>query len=334
MVITKKERKMINEHKPESCPPVTRDSVEEVWFHSGCPDGVGAASVAYIFAQREGKKFQFQGLCHHRETPSGEGKKIAIFDFCPKEDDLRRLITESDGMSVYDHHQGVEHIMKQFPSNCHFDNNHSGAYLAWMFFFPYLNPPKWILAIEDRDLWKFQYDYTKSLCLVLYNDAEGIFQNLIALLYPKGIRPLPKLGDKDGTAYENDFRNDNLPNYQKLIKTGSIYKRNSDAIAKAQSGLFIKAYFCGYKAGIGNISTLPSETCAFFLMKNTDFPLAIAWTFRPDGYYHISLRSVKTSGIDCSKIAARYNGNGHREAAGFRLQSITNILDFFKDQTK
>ena len=52
-------------------------------------------------------------------------------------------------------------------------------------------------------------------------------------------------------------------------------------------------------------------------------PFAIIWNERKDGIVHVSLRGE--GDIDCSKIAQKYNGGGHKYAAGFRLKSISDI---------
>ena len=44
-----------------------------------------------------------------------------------------------------------------------FDMNHSGAFLAWTYMYGFINIPKCILYIEDRDLWTKALPYTEEI---------------------------------------------------------------------------------------------------------------------------------------------------------------------------
>ncbi len=52
-------------------------------------------------------------------------------------------------------------------------------------------------------------------------------------------------------------------------------------------------------------------------------PFAIMWREKNDGSLRVSLRGV--GNIDCSKIAAKYGGGGHKLSAAFRLKSLQDI---------
>lgn len=66
---------------------------------------------------------------------------------------------------------------------------------------------------------------------------------------------------------------------------------------------------------------LPSETEDFVNMALVieGVELAVMLTEKPDGTVKVSLRS--RGGIDCSRLAARFGGGGHKAAAGATLQS-------------
>lgn len=51
----------------------------------------------------------------------------------------------------------------------HFDNNRSGALLAWDHFFPDSPPPQTLLYIQDRDLWKWELPHSKQISNALIN---------------------------------------------------------------------------------------------------------------------------------------------------------------------
>jgi uncharacterized protein len=60
---------------------------------------------------------------------------------------------------VIDHHKSAMIELHDI-SNTHFDMTKSGAMLSWEFFHPGKEPPKFIRYIQDRDLWKWELEYT------------------------------------------------------------------------------------------------------------------------------------------------------------------------------
>jgi oligoribonuclease NrnB/cAMP/cGMP phosphodiesterase (DHH superfamily) len=58
-------------------------------------------------------------------------------------------------LTVVDHHITAQQAIGDLP-NTHFDMNHSGATLAWMFLHPGVPVPELLLYVEDRDLWRYK----------------------------------------------------------------------------------------------------------------------------------------------------------------------------------
>ena len=109
--------------------------IKEIWVHKNCPDGMGAALTAFCYAKNQGIVYNFVFLTHGEPLPNAKNKRIAIFDFCPKQPDLQKLIEEAKSVIVYDHHESERDTVNMFPDNCYYSETHSGVFLAWKFFF-------------------------------------------------------------------------------------------------------------------------------------------------------------------------------------------------------
>jgi hypothetical protein len=48
-----------------------------------------------------------------------------------------------------------------------FDMEKSGCLLTWEWFFKNRQPPQALLAVNDRDLWKFELPWTREIFLAL-----------------------------------------------------------------------------------------------------------------------------------------------------------------------
>jgi nanoRNase/pAp phosphatase (c-di-AMP/oligoRNAs hydrolase) len=59
-----------------------------------------------------------------------------------------------------------------------------------------------------------------------------------------------------------------------------------------------------------------SEACAMLLERYPDAPFSAYYFDRADGLRQWGLRSIGS--FDVSKIAAKFGGGGHRNAAGFQ----------------
>jgi uncharacterized protein len=84
---------------------------------------------------------------------------LIVFDFSFPKAVIERLVGQGTRLEIHDHHESARRDIEGFPF-CHFDMDKSGARLAWEYFFPLLDPPQWLLYVEDRDLWRFKYDQT------------------------------------------------------------------------------------------------------------------------------------------------------------------------------
>ena len=127
-----------------------------VIYHKNCSDGFGAAYSAWKLL---GNKAEYYACTHGDTPPDVTGKKVAVLDFSFNNATTKEMIEKAESLVVIDHHKSAM-VELHDVSNCIFDMNKSGAAMAWEFFHPAKEIPKFIQYIQDRDLWKWEMPYS------------------------------------------------------------------------------------------------------------------------------------------------------------------------------
>ena len=137
---------------------VEPSQVNCVIYHADCTDGFGAAYAAWKCL---GNRAEYYACKHGTPPPDVKGKIVAILDFSFNNATTKQMIKDAAGLIVIDHHKSAMVELHDI-SNTHFDMTKSGAMLAWEFFHPGKDHPKFIGYIQDRDLWKWELPYSKE----------------------------------------------------------------------------------------------------------------------------------------------------------------------------
>lgn len=102
-----------------------------------------------------------------------------------------------------------------------------------------------------------------------------------------------------------------------------LYLRIGHALADVQKARIEKAFergtdisFHGLRARLINTTSDASDIGEYVYLKS-EYDIAVIWQMIND-MLQVSLRS---NSVDCSKIAQKYGGGGHRGAAGFTIKS-------------
>ena len=132
--------------------------VEVVLYHANCNDGFGAAYSAWKLL---GNRAEYIACSHGTQPPDIKGKKVVCLDFSYDNPTTRKLIEEAEAFLIIDHHKSAMVELHDI-SNAIFDMKKSGAMLAWEFFHPGKEAPKFIQYIQDRDLWTWELAYSKE----------------------------------------------------------------------------------------------------------------------------------------------------------------------------
>jgi len=279
-------------------PLLEPSSIDLVIYHADCTDGFGAAFSAWKLL---GNKAEYLACKHGTKPPDVTGKTVAILDFSYNNATTKQMIKDAKDLIIIDHHKSAVVELHDI-SNAQFDMTHSGARLAWDFFHPGKDVPKFINYIEDRDLWKWELPYSKEF--------SAAFD-----MVPFEFEEFEK------------FEDDSV--FDDAVKRGSYVLAYSKTVVKKVCEKASKRVFEGRDVLVVNASHWMSEIGAR-LSPDCDF--AIIWYYDHNDYdVKVSLRAFHDD-VDVSEIAKKYGGGGHRKAAGFNLPGDCNIEELFDVQ--
>jgi len=269
--------------------------IDFVIYHEHCSDGFGAAWSAWKLL---GNKAEYCAATHGDPPPDVTGKSVAILDFSYSNETTKEMIEKAESLMVIDHHKSAMVELHDI-TNTYFDMNHSGAMLAWNFFHPGKESPKFIKYIEDRDLWKWELPYSKEFAAA-FDMVPFDFEAF--------------------TEFEDDST------FDAACKRGSYILAYSKTVVKKVSDQATLRTRNGKKMYVVNSSHWMSEI-GNKLAPDCDF--VVIWYFDHERQeYRISLRAFHED-TDVSEIAKQFGGGGHKKAAGFRLPKSEHPDDIF-----
>jgi len=276
-------------------PIVEPSLIDCVIYHAECTDGFGAAYSAWKLL---GNRAEYYACKHGNPPPDIKGKNVAILDFSFSNATTKKMIEEASALIVIDHHKSAVVELHDI-SNTIFDMKHSGARLAWDFFHPGKEPPKFINYIEDRDLWNWELEYSKEF--------SAAFD-----MVPFEFEEFEKF--EDSSVFDG------------ACKRGSYILAYSKTVIKKVSEQAQKRKMDGKDVLVVNSSHWMSEIGAR-LSPDCDFALIWYWDHE-DKHTKVSLRAFHET-VDVSEIAKTFGGGGHKKAAGFQLSKGKHIEDLF-----
>jgi len=272
-------------------------SIDVIIYHADCSDGFGAAYAAWKLL---GNRAEYYACKHGSPPPDVSGKVVAILDFSFDNTTTKKMIEDSEGLIVIDHHKSAIVELHDI-SNTHFDMTKSGAILSWEFFHPGKEPPKFIRYIQDRDLWKWELEYSKEF--------SAAFD-----MVPFDFEEFEK------------FEDDSV--FDDAAKRGSYILAYSKTVIKKVCEKASSRKYNDLDVLVVNSSHWMSEIGAR-LSPDCDF--AIIWYYdHEDLNIKVSLRSFHEY-VDVSEIAKRFGGGGHKKAAGFQLPGDMRVDEIFDE---
>ena len=270
-------------------------SVDCVIYHANCTDGFGSAFSAWKLL---GNRAEYYACSHGDKPPNVKGKNVVILDFSFNNKTTKKLIKEANNLLVIDHHKSAVVELHDI-SNTIFDMSKSGATMAWEFFHPGKEPPKFIQYITDRDLWKWELPYSKEF--------SAAFD-----MVPFEFEEFEK------------FEDDSV--FDDAVKRGSYILAYSKTVVKKVCEKAVSKTYKEMNVLVVNSSHWISEIGAK-LSPDCDF--ALIWFYDHDEQRtKVSLRAFHDH-IDVSDVAKDFKGGGHKKAAGFTLPKDKHIDDIF-----
>jgi oligoribonuclease NrnB/cAMP/cGMP phosphodiesterase (DHH superfamily) len=267
-----------------------------VIYHANCADGF---SAAWVFWHKYKDALEYFPGIYGKPPPNVQNRIVYIVDFSYTLDVMIEIIKDAIQVTLLDHHQTAMqaldglHANNYFP---HFDINRSGASIAWDFVFPHEKRPLLLNHVEDRDLWRFKLDGTREYSAALFSHKYDFetWEKLMAM---------DEIAMVDFRIAGMHIERKHFKDIEELLKVGT----REIVIDK------ILVPCCN----------LPCTMCSDggdILSKSAPF----AATYYDTATYRVfSLRSQKEGGMDVARIAEKYGGGGHKNAAGFRVKRDT-----------
>jgi hypothetical protein len=265
------------------------ESVSCVIYHDRCMDGFGAAWAAWHY----NPEITFiPGVYGMPEPSFAPGEVVLCLDFSFPRSTLERL-RKTISIGVIDHHATTAQDLEGM-SDVIMDMEHSGAVLAWNYFFPKLAPPLMLRYIEDRDLWRFQLPYSQEVNAFLQSWPKS------ADFWEVG---MATLGD-DALEY--------------AAQQGRACLQMKMRGLEAQLSGFSMRLLGDRLIPMVNSSLYFSELCSAYLEGHPSEPVAGYFFQRGDGKWQVGLRSQ--GDFHCGEFARAFGGGGHKTSAGFVLE--------------
>lgn len=326
---------------------LTEQNPVTIIYHADCIDGFGSAYAAWCAF---GDQANYCPM-HHGETwddakISGADVYILDFSFAPEKLDTIAALAHS--VTQLDHHLSAQQAWVgklQATDNGYetyecserrlkvsFNLNISGAHFAWDYFHPSKPLPLLLQHIEDQDIWKFVIPGTREFCLALrllpfdFTVWHQLVADTPSITSPRYVAMLSEGGaiytymqqEINGLANSRlrmpaQLRGEPVDALQAIRHDQAVISEN-DLSWLAVTGIAINTNAM-FASELGNQLAEQSGT------------FALIWQLAGDGEVKASLRSKGS--FDVAAIAARYDGGGHRNAAGFRMslnKFMTEVL--------
>jgi nanoRNase/pAp phosphatase (c-di-AMP/oligoRNAs hydrolase) len=266
-----------------------------VIYHADCLDGLGAAWSAFCKLGNQGRYIPAR---YGDDIPDFKpGATLYILDFSYSPQLLVDASAKAGRIILIDHHMTAMEQCNDFfkaqplPENLsiNFDMSRSGCVLSWQHFFHDLKPPKILLHIEDRDIWRFKLDDTREITTALYERMPVTFSEI-------------------GTL-----------DLAELLAVGRIQlKQFSGMVQKLANSAHSVSVAGQIGLAVNSPSFFSSDLGQLLAEKSGTFGM----TYQYDGrkqQWTFSLRSI--GDYDVGHLALGFGGGGHRNAAGFALKN-------------
>jgi oligoribonuclease NrnB/cAMP/cGMP phosphodiesterase (DHH superfamily) len=277
----------------------TKQPMVKIIYHGGnCNDGFGSyivAAAALYPIPVEGK-----GMVHKEPVPWDwftPEDAVFILDFSFSREDLLKIKSMVKELTVLDHHETAQKNLEGLDF-CKFDMCKSGVGLTWDYFHPGEEMPFMLRYIQDRDLWKYEYEETKA------------FNAGIATV-TKDLRNWTSILQDESRVLD-------------LIATGHSILVYSEEMVRNIAKNAVYATLANQPVVMVNSAVLMSELGDYLLHKpeNIDkVKFAVIWCVRGNAIM-FSVRSKQGTDNSCAELCQKFGGGGHKHAAGF-----TSMLD-------
>lgn len=269
-------------------------------YHGDCRDGFGAAYAAW---KKFGDSAAYIPVKDHNDLSfSLTDKDVYIIDFCFSKEITGKLVADNRSVVVIDHHISSKDVVESYEQNI-FNNNHSGAVLAWQYFHPDTPVPELLLQVEDHDLWRFTMPENREFNVAL-GQHPMTFESWDTLITEL----------QDTNAHIN------------FIAKGALLATFEDKLVAKLLDYKERVVFEGHEVWAINASryyrsVLGNELAS---MNEADGGTALGIVYyHSNGAVNCSLRSK--GDVNVAELAAKYGGGGHKNAASIKVKTFADL---------
>ena len=215
-------------------------------------------------------------------------------------DKLKEIVeTKHCDLIWCDHHSSSMDILAKYPEFSNIKGIRkegiSGAGLTWMYLMgcDFDDIPLFVKYVSDFDCWQFKYEESLFFKYAL----ESTDYDALDIIWNKLV--------KDSNSKDH-------PLLAEMVHNGTVISKYVEKEYEA----YRNAY--AYESRIDGIKCLVvNRSCNSLVFGEVikDYPIVAIWAFNGEKYKY-SIYSEKPD-VDCSKIAERYGGGGHKGASGF-----------------
>jgi len=272
-------------------------------FHHNDLDGYcSGAIVKLAHPECECFEINYDIPFPHDKIEKNEQVFVVDYSFSGKgNDDFNKLLAKTQYVTWIDHHKTSieQHPDKAHLSGIRVDDKPAACELCWEHFFPGSVVPVAVKLLGDYDTWTFAYgtktkEFQEGMKVLDHGPEAEVWKHILST-QPTVNEVIARI------------RHDGI--------VCLVYKeQRSKALMRAIS---FATEFEGYKAIACNVALANSQ---MFDSVSEDYDIMLPFSF--NGYiYTVSIYTLKPD-IDCSEIAKKYGGGGHRQASGFQCDKL------------
>lgn len=282
-------------------------------FYHNDMDGKCAGAIVYQYYVREGNRgkgesYVFIEIAYKDDFPFDRIVKdelVVIVDFSlQKPGDFQRLYEITQNIIWIDHHKTAIERHPEFAAKLGGtrDTSKAGCQLTWEHFYPERMLPWSVKFIADYDMWKFEYS------------TDTKYFQLGIKAYPSGPR---------WAAWHMLFGDPSFSTCSGYIDAGrAINSYVNQTNANLIRNFSFETTFKGLKVIACNQGMTNSQ---LFDSAKSNYDLMMPFIF--DGQQYTVSIYTKNPDIDCSELAKKHGGGGHKGAAGFQCRELPFPLE-------
>ena len=271
----------------------------QIVYHTDL-DGYCSGAIAYNFFANNysAEKLGLIPMEHNRPFPFEKIKKnehVVILDYSLKKGDWNKLLEITTNITWIDHHISS---IKKFENLKHLNgirkSGTAACELTWDFYYK-SEAPLAVKLIADYDVWTFKYPDTKDFQLGIH---------LINL-------------SPDSYDWKQLLLNHNREIISNIVENGKIINRY--VTSRNEHTIKSIAYVAEFE-GIECICCNQKSGSLIFGNSNKDYKICSTHTWNGEEWV-VSLYSSNPE-VDCSQLAMKYGGGGHKGSAGFSCKTL------------